>query len=160
MKVFRIKTTVLLVLFFLFTACGYKTSYMVEGSEGGAAIDTSTSTITYNKAESTTENIPIPTEKPSVPYIGMSESDIQNTKLGVAALTYDSGGFWAGESHTFHHYTFYYRYNTYTVIVFTVRTLNGVVDQVEDYRSSPIRVSTERHKTMIAAGVPVNYVGR
>ncbi len=107
----------------------------------------------------TTESKPA-VEIPLIPYIGMKESDIQTTRLGVAALTHESGGFWGGEEHIYHHYTFYYRYPTYTVVVFSVRTHNGIVDQIEDRRDSPIRVSDERHRTMLASGTPVNYVGK
>lgn len=138
-------------------ACGHTQSKSDDSAK------TEDKTVDYpspNNAEITAKETPMaPTqkEKPDAPYIGMKESEIQNTKLGVPALTYESGGFWGGEAHTFNHYTFYYRYSTHTDVVFSCRANNGVIDEIEDRRDAPISVDKDRHKTMIAAGVPVNY---
>lgn len=111
----------------------------------------------YQNAQKQAEDSSTDTGPYEIPYIGMSESKIQNTELGIAALTYESGGVWGGEVHTIHHYTWYYRYDTHTDVVFSCEVENGYVDEINDHRSSPIRVSKGRHDTMLAAGVPVNY---
>lgn len=152
-------STMVLLISFLLASCTISrdTSAISATTLTEAPQIVTTNTINNNTREKKASvNVVPPPETLSVPYIGMKEADIQRTKLGVAALTYESGGFWGGEEHTYHHYTFYYHYSTHTDVVFSLRTHNGVVDQIDDYRNSPIHVSDERHKTIVASGTPVN----